>query len=419
MAKVLLATVGSYGDVTPLVGLGRALRLRGHEATLLTNDQFEPLAQEAQLGFRSLGTVAEYDSVLDDRDLWVPHRCFDVLARRIALPALSSSYRHIAELYAPGETLVVATGLLFGARVAHERLGVPLVTLVPQPIWLRSRHHMARGPLAPPPWIGAWGRRALYRLIDHAVDRRLAPSINAFRESLGLHSVRRLLNEWWLSPQCALGLWPAWFAGMQPDWPSQLELTGFLPYNEAPAPSAGSVLFNAAERPIVFSPGSAMKYAHDFFAVAVDVCRQLQRPGLFITRYVEQLPSELPGFIQHHAYLPLDPLLPKCAAIVHHGGMQTTAQAMAAGIPQVVRPTSYDQFDNASRLEVLGVSRTLSKRQFRVANVVSALKFLLESPAVTARCGELAARFRGLDPLNETCSHIESWIGKDSRVDTP
>ena len=58
------------------------------------------------------------------------------------------------------------------------------------------------------------------------------------------------------------------------------------------------------------------------------------RCGLPVTRYPEQLPASLPEGVRHCAYMPFSPLLPRSAALVHHGGIGTKAQALAAGIPQ-------------------------------------------------------------------------------------
>src|SRR6202012_1799180 len=54
------------------------------------------------------------------------------------------------------------------------------------------------------------------------------------------------------------------------------------------------------------------------------------------------------------AYVPLRALLPRCAALVHHGGIGTTAEALRAGVPQVIVPLAFDQFDNAARVRALG-----------------------------------------------------------------
>ena len=55
-------------------------------------------------------------------------------------------------------------------------------------------------------------------------------------------------------------------------------------------------------------------------------------------------------------YAPYSTVFPRAAVNIHHGGIGTSAQALRAGLPQLVRPQAYDQFDNARRLIDLGVA---------------------------------------------------------------
>jgi UDP:flavonoid glycosyltransferase YjiC (YdhE family) len=158
-----------------------------------------------------------------------------------------------------------------------------------------------------------------------------------------------------------------------------------------------------------------MKYGHDFFAVSAQACQRLGRRGVLLTQYPEQLPPNLPEGVQHFDYLPFGQLLPMAAAIVHHGGFQTAAQALAVGIPQLIRPTSHDQFDNAYRLVKLGVARSLSCKRFTAQNVADTLSELLDSPTVAEQCRRYAAQIRGANPLEQTCSLVEALVGTEGQ----
>ena len=76
-----------------------------------------------------------------------------------------------------------------------------------------------------------------------------------------------------------------------------------------------------------------------------------------MTRYPEQLPNDLGDSARHEVYVPSHRSFPNCAAVVHHGGIGTCAQALAAGVPQLTMPLAFDQPDNATRLRRLGVAR--------------------------------------------------------------
>ena len=95
--------------------------------------------------------------------------------------------------------------------------------------------------------------------------------------------------------------------------------------------------------------------------------------------------------MQHWSFAPFDLLLPHAATLVHHGGIGTLAQALAAGVPHLVMPMGHDQPDNARRLERLGVGKTLPPKDFTVERVAEALAFLRGDSNVQARCRELRA----------------------------
>jgi rhamnosyltransferase subunit B len=77
---------------------------------------------------------------------------------------------------------------------------------------------------------------------------------------------------------------------------------------------------------------------------------------------------------------------------VHHGGVGSSAQALRAGIPQLVVPHAYDQFDNAMRLRRLGVGRTLPQGARGLDSMGPELKSLLASEQVAHSCRQLAGR---------------------------
>lgn len=108
----------------------------------------------------------------------------------------------------------------------------------------------------------------------------------------------------------------------------------------------------------------------------------------------------------HFHYVPFKALLPQLAAIVHHGGIGTTSQAMLAGIPQLIRPMGFDQYDNALRAVKLGVARQLLPPSYRPQNVAKALGELLSSADVRMRCAKVARLTTASKGIGATCDAI-------------
>jgi rhamnosyltransferase subunit B len=116
----------------------------------------------------------------------------------------------------------------------------------------------------------------------------------------------------------------------------------------------------------------------------------LNQRALLITPFADQLPHPLPPHAHAVSYAPFDALLPRLAALVHHGGIGTTAQALAAGLPQGVVPFAHDQFDNATRLVKRGVGLRLTTRS-SVRQWAATLDRLLRDPSIAAACQRDAA----------------------------
>jgi len=79
---------------------------------------------------------------------------------------------------------------------------------------------------------------------------------------------------------------------------------------------------------------------------------------------------------------------------VHHGGIGTTAEALRAGVPQLILPLAYDQFDNGARVEALAAGRRLAGWRAGPRGLAGALGSLLASPEVAHGCAQAARRLR-------------------------
>jgi len=172
----------------------------------------------------------------------------------------------------------------------------------------------------------------------------------------------------------------------------------------------------AGEAPIAFTPGSAMFQGRKFFEESVAACELLGKRGLLLTRHYEHLPAKLPPNVRHVEFAPFSQLLPRCAALVHHGGIGTCSQALKAGVRQLVVPHAHDQPDNAARLVRLGVARKIEVKGYRRERIATTLGELLKSTEVRDKCKEVAERFVGDDAIGKTCDLVEQLMGSHAMV---
>jgi UDP:flavonoid glycosyltransferase YjiC (YdhE family) len=156
--------------------------------------------------------------------------------------------------------------------------------------------------------------------------------------------------------------------------------------------------------PVLFTPGSFMRQARPFFQNALAACQRLGLRALFLTPYGDQVPEELPSTIRHFPFVSLQRLAPLARALVHHGGIGTCAQALRAGIPQLIAPVFFDQPDNAARVEALGVGRRLD----HPAEIGDRLAELLASQKMHDNCAAVRERFLGSNALARICDMAEA-----------
>jgi UDP:flavonoid glycosyltransferase YjiC (YdhE family) len=410
---MILATMGTDGDIIPYLGLGAVLRGRGHRVTLAAPETYRERALRLGLEFCAIVTAAETARMLADPDLWHPFRS-GVMMARWGGPMIARQYDAIANLISSeSESVLVANPGVLSARLAQETLGVPLATLLLQPGLIPSciAPPEMPGGATLPRWLPHPLRPLYWLAVDSVGYALVAPSLNEFRKRLGLPPVRRVFR-WWLSPQLVIGLFPSWYAAPPLDWPAQLRLAGFASFDgtDEPLPDEVKTFCDKGPPPIAFTLGTGMAYADSFFRTAVEACEALGARGLLLTKFLQVLPAGLPQGVRHCAFAPFRKLLPRCAALVHHGGIGTTAAALESGCPQLVLPLAWDQPDNAARVVRLGAGIALGPRRRSREDVVRALAELATAD-FRNRCRGIAGSARAADGLANAAQWVENLGG--------
>ena len=423
----LVVSLGGPGDTYPLVAAALELRKRGHRVRFVGNSGFAPLAASFCLDFigykrpdlpsgkpRSSRRLRELRGTVAHS--WLYQSLSRNARRKRSYPgAMRWLYNLIANLPQPGRTIVVSRANSFGARLAQEKLGVPLVTIQLQPAAFRSIHDAPGLPL--PGFAGTAARKLAWSMIDAGLECTITPALNRFRSELGLSPVRRPLRKWIYSPDLVLGLFPHWFGAPQPDWPANAHAVGFSLLDESGfrgVPPECEEFLAGGEPPIVFTRGSHSRSpeALTFFETSIEIARLLKRRAILMARERDCIPKDLPESVGFFGYVPLNQVLPRAAAMIHHGGLGTTAHAFAAGIPQIAVPLSDDQPDNSARVERLGAGFRLSPAKYQASLVAQRLQFLMGSEQVRSTCSKLANSVKSQDTLGDACHLIEDWARK-------
>jgi rhamnosyltransferase subunit B len=418
--RFLIAASGSYGDILPFVALGRELKRRGHDVLLFASSYFVPLISASGLDAVGIGAMEVYEDVIRHPDAFHPRRGIRLIAAT-NLEHLPEAYRRMKEQVVPGATVLVGSTLAFAPRLVGESLRVPTAIVHLAPSIFRSARKPPRFEEKElPAWLPPGLNRLLFWAIDTLVVDPMFADLNRFRGEVLLGPVKRIFGPWIHEGDLVVGLFPRWFAEPEVDWPDHVKLTGFPLYDGsaelagAPAPELEPELerfLEAGAPPVLFTAGTAAASERRFYEESAEACRRGGFRGLLVTRYEEQLPVSLPEGVRHFDYVPFARVLPRLAAIVHHGGIGTASQALAAGIPQLVRPLAYDQFDNSLRLSRIGVSRELPQRTYRAQAAAEALSELTRSSDVSDACARAKERLTDQDAVSETCDVLIGELG--------
>src|SRR5918911_562005 len=383
MKKIVISTFGSFGDVHPYVAIALELKRRGHRPVIATSEIYREKLDALGLelhpvppdlpGYDRPEEVARMVSEMIDPKKG-PERVFTQFIN----PHLRGMYDALLDATRDADLLVTHVLSLAGPPVV-EKTGIPWVSTVLAPISMFSNYDPPVFPQMP--WLYQLLKlhpsvsRAAMRVGRLKLDQMAAP-VYRLRAELGLKRGGNPMLEGQHSPRMVLALFSSAIARRQPDWPPQTRVTGFCFYDRRDRagdeqrldPSLLNFL-EAGEPPVVFTLGSSAIYAAgDFYRESVEAARAAGVRALLLTGEPFNRPEELPEGVAAFDYAPYGDLLPRARAVVHQGGIGTTAQGLRAGIPAIVVPFSHDQFDNGSRVERTGGGRMLPRSKYNAAS---------------------------------------------------
>lgn len=421
MPRILLATLGSLGDLHPYIAVGKALLARGQHVRLATSIDYRTRVEAAGLEYAPLApSLAE----LGDRER-IAQRFFDPLRgpRRLidemVMAPLRRAYGDMRAA-AEGVALAVCHPITPTLPLIAETRGLPWLSSVLAPYSLFSTTDPSVIPSLE--WLhrlahcGAWPYTLMLDFV-RANMRRWERPLHTLRAELGLKFAKgSLLMDGQFSPRGTLALFDPVLVVPQPDWPARTTVCGAALHDAADpedAITASGAVLEALEQflaagppPVVFALGSsAVWLARYYWQHAIAACQTLGIRGLLLTGM--PLEQRLPASVAAFNYLPYSSVFPRAAAIVHQAGIGTLSYALRSGRPQLLTPAGFDQPDNAARAARLGVGRVLPFRRAQSATrLARELRALLGNPVHAKVAAEIANKLRGVDGAAAAAQHI-------------
>lgn len=412
--KVVLTTIGSLGDLHPCLALGSELRKRGHQVLIATSEFYRQKVISAGLAFQSIGpaNISPQDPELLRIIMNAKHGQ-ESFIRKILMPHMQGAYDDLLTVCRDADFLVSGE-LMFAAPLVAERLGLRWAACILSPWQLLSVHDPSV--IGPVPFTailrgaGLVINRAMKELFRRQTKSWAQP-IYALRQKLGLSIPQHPLFEGKYSPYLNLAMFSSELAKPQPDWPNHCRITGFAFYDrqsssDGHADEVRRFLENG-DPPIVFTLGSsAVMNPGSFYIESKKAAERLGRRALLLTG---KGPSGVSGTRDQMAvgYAPYSQVFPFAAAVVHQGGVGTTAQAIKAGCPQLIVPHAFDQPDNGARIKRLRLGLTLNKNRYDAAQATSRLLYLLGDSTIRAAVKQASAVLQMEDGAKSAADAIE------------
>jgi UDP:flavonoid glycosyltransferase YjiC (YdhE family) len=253
--------------------------------------------------------------------------------------------------------------------------------------------------------------RSLFGLVKHQLKSWIKPYYE-MRSELGLPNGKHPIFEGQHSPEMVLALFSKVLAEPQLDWPANAYTVGFPFFDKKDNNGVSaelSAFLDAGDPPIVFTLGSSAVWtAGDFYHQSVATAIKLGRRAVLLKGEQELDIPMLPDNILAVDYAPYGEILPRARAVVHQGGIGTTAQTLRAGVPMLVVPFSHDQPDNAARISRLGVGRTIERKHYNSETAARELRALMEEPSYASRATEVSRIVRSESAATTAVDLIES-----------
>ncbi|MDX2116071.1 MAG: glycosyltransferase [Planctomycetota bacterium] len=381
--RALLLSFGAAGDVHPFLALGQALVARGHAAHLVMEPAYERAAAAMGAEFTSLGPGPGAPSGRTARALrgagaagaFIRHYVIGRMERTLA------TLERVLDERAVDIAVVHHSAGLGAPWVLRER-GVPMAMGAVAPASWPSVDEPSMYPGMPDRdayarWIVRLGTAVGTRVMSGMID----PSLNAVRAGRGMERGRRFLFDEMFAGILNIGFWSPRFRRAAADDPARSVIVGFprLAEAESGVDAELEAFLSAGAPPVLFTLGTSVPHAAgSFFEAAVGACRALGVRGLLLTGGLAEAREGSEG-VMCRRYAAFGAVMPRCRAVVHHGGLGTIAWALRSRRAMLCVPHLYDQFDNSRRARLMGVSRTLDRRRANAAGLAAALGGLLEA----------------------------------------
>ncbi|MDP2342590.1 MAG: glycosyltransferase [Deltaproteobacteria bacterium] len=402
--KVFLSTIGTRGDVQPLVALGKALVAAGHSVTLNAPCNFASFVADAGLPFAPM--EIDFDAFAAEQAANINSNLKTSQAlNRVFAEQIVVQFRDLPAQMKGHDVVVAASAQMVAGSVAAD-LGIPYRYLIFVPTVLPSSEY--------PPFLVPWQRlpgfvnRALWWGMAAMYNQLLRKKLNAGRAQLGLAGLTDVASH--ITSDHTIVACDAGLGAIANDVVQPFTQTGAFVFGDVgdALPERLEKFLQAGAPPVYIGFGSMPSADPKETSRIVRAAVAAAGVRAVVYRGAAQL-----GDVDDDTLLGIDAvshrsLFPRCAAVVHHGGAGTTTAAARAGVPHVVVPHVSDQFFWAERTVRLGIGGTpIPRPKLNAERLALSIREALRDD-VRARARALGQSLDGVDGLKNAVRCVES-----------
>ncbi len=417
MAKIVLSTFGSLGDIHPKIALGIELRRRGHEITFNLMEFYREKIESLGFEFAPLRPDLNPENRELARELMDAKTGTEKIIKKLIMPNLKPMFEDMMRAV-KGADLLITGEIVYAAKSVVEKTNVKWISTSLAPISFLSSHDPPLPPVAQ--WyknfrfMPAGFHETVFNFMRGTIQNWYQP-YKKFRRELGLDEDHDPIFDDKYSDLLHLALFSKVLGVPQPDWHSPTLQTGFCFYDGkddlGKMPEGLAEFLDAGDPPVVFTLGSAaVMDARDFFEESARAAQILDVRAVLIYGVYNTPPKITDEKIAGFDYAPYSEIFPRAGAVVHQGGAGTTAQVLRAGVPHLIMPFSHDQPDNAERCRRAGVAEVIGRDKYTAETAARKLKKLLNAKNYKSNAAEAARIVKAENGTETACDAIESVL---------
>jgi rhamnosyltransferase subunit B len=420
MARIVVTTFGSTGDLNPFIALGIALRSRGHDVIFAVEANFQK--QLSLLGFPVRLLTGDQEKALAPFRHQIfnnekPLTSLKLLMDHYILPTLPEKVVELREMCQQAD-LLISVAPQFAASIVAELLHIPLVSVILTPSTLPSARVAAQPlPIPLPASLQRLSNRFSWFVGGLFLRQIVDKPINNVRRAFHVPSRSNLLWTGNLSQRLTALAVSSAFLPRPADWPEYIKMVGFCFWDQPvdwQVPEMLKTFFHGDKPVVAVTAGSVAPEERalflSYYVTSIESVLACDARALVINAPENIAFAEQRDEVLHLPFAPFSEVFPACVAVIHHGGIGTIAQCLRAGVPSLLVPGGVDQPFNAAQVVQRKAGRWIPRKHYTIRRAEHALKALLTTPDYGKRVREIQAQILQEDGVATLCSAVEQIL---------